>query len=82
MFGIYDGNRGETKARLSICLRPFGSADVNGAAIREIQDFFPQILNGRDPFGDYFVESVSPGNRPLFGATRKPAWLIDLGKTL
>jgi hypothetical protein len=30
-----------------------------GAAIRDIQDFFPQILNGGDPLGDYFVDAVS-----------------------
>jgi SAM-dependent methyltransferase len=48
------------------------------AAIRDIQDFFPQILNGGDPLGDYFIDAVSPSDRRLFGATLTPNWLIDL----
>jgi hypothetical protein len=50
----------------------------NGAPVREIQDFFPQVLNGGDPLGDYFVQSISPDERRLFGATLTPNWLIDL----
>ncbi|CAN5496849.1 N-6 DNA methylase [soil metagenome] len=49
-----------------------------GAAIREIQDFFPQILKGGDPLGDYFVATVSSSDRRAFGATLTPNWLIDL----
>jgi adenine-specific DNA-methyltransferase len=60
--------------RISEALRKLGK----GAAIRDIQDFFPQILNGGDPLGDYFVDAVSPSDRRVFGATLTPNWLIDL----
>lgn len=49
-----------------------------GAAIADIQDFFPQILRGGDPLGEFFTESVSPGDRRVHGATFTPSWLIDL----
>jgi hypothetical protein len=49
-----------------------------GAAIASIQDFFPQVLRGGDPLGEFFVESVSPGDRRAHGATFTPSWLIDL----
>lgn len=49
-----------------------------GAAIGDLQDFFPQVLDGGDPLGDFFVESVSAGDRRVHGATFTPPWLIDL----
>ena len=49
-----------------------------GASIANIQDFFPQVLRGGDPLGEFFVESVSPGDRRAHGATFTPSWLIDL----
>ena len=49
-----------------------------GAPIAEIQDFFPQVLRGGDPFGEFFTDSVSPGDRRAHGATFTPSWLIDL----
>jgi hypothetical protein len=60
--------------RVSEAMRKLGK----GAAIRDIQDFFPQILNGGDPLGDYFVDAVSPSDRRVFGATLTPNWVIDL----
>src|SRR5437667_5478972 len=60
--------------RLSEAMRQLGKS----AAIRDIQDFFPLILNGGDPLGDYFVEAVSPSERRVFGATLTPSWLIEL----
>jgi hypothetical protein len=48
-----------------------------GAAIAEIQDFFPQVLRGGDPLGEFFSESVSPGDRRVHGATLTPSWLVD-----
>jgi SAM-dependent methyltransferase len=49
-----------------------------GAPIAEIQDFFPQVLRGGDPLGEFFSGSVSPGDRRAHGATFTPPWLIDL----
>jgi hypothetical protein len=49
-----------------------------GTVAGDIQDFFPQLLNGGDPLGDFFVESVSAGDRRLQGTTFTPPWLIDL----
>lgn len=49
-----------------------------GAAIADLQDFFPQLLRGGDPLGDFFVDSISAGDRRSDGATFTPAWLIDL----
>lgn len=46
--------------------------------VTEIQDFFPQILSGGDPLGEFFAKSVSPRDRRLHGATLTPSWLIDL----
>jgi SAM-dependent methyltransferase len=60
--------------RVSQAMRKLG----RGAALRDIQDFFPQILNGGDPLGDYFVNAISPSDRRVFGATLTPNWLIDL----
>jgi hypothetical protein len=48
------------------------------ASIANIQDFFPQILRGGDPLGEFFSKSVSPGDRRANGATFTPSWLIDL----
>src|SRR5574338_1453668 len=61
-------------ARVLEAMRKLGK----GAAIRDIQDFFPQILSGDDPLGDYFVEAVSSADRRAFGATLTPNWVIDL----
>jgi adenine-specific DNA-methyltransferase len=60
--------------RVSEAMRKLG----RGAPIGDIQDFFPQILSGGDPLGDFFVESVSAGDRRIHGATFTPPWLIDL----
>jgi predicted RNA methylase len=49
-----------------------------GATLRDIQDFFPQILDGGDPLGDFFVGAVSSDERRLAGATLTPNWLIEL----
>lgn len=49
-----------------------------GAAVGNIQDFFPQVLSGGDPLGEFFVESVSAVDRRIHGATFTPPWLIDL----
>lgn len=60
--------------RVSEAMRKLG----RGAAIGDIQDFFPQVLSGGDPLGDFFVETVSAGERRIHGATFTPPWLIDL----
>ena len=49
-----------------------------GAAIGDIQNFFPQLLNGGDPLGEFFTDSVSASDRRIHGATFTPPWLIDL----
>ncbi len=49
-----------------------------GAPIGNIQNFFPEVLNGGDPLGDFFLESVPPGDRRLHGAIFTPPWLVDL----
>jgi len=60
--------------RVTEAMRKLG----RGTAIGDIQDFFPQVLNGGDPLGDFFVKSVSAGDRRIHGATFTPPWLIDL----
>lgn len=60
--------------RVSEAMKKLGK----GAAIRDIQDFFPQILSGGDPLGDYFVATTPSSDRRIFGATLTPNWLIDL----
>lgn len=49
-----------------------------GAAVGDLQGFFPEVLNGGDPLGDYFIESVSAAERRIHGATFTPPWLIGL----
>lgn len=49
-----------------------------GAPIGEIQNFFPQIVQGGDPLGDFFIKAVSPEERRSSGATLTPDWVIDM----
>jgi len=60
--------------RVSEAMRKLG----RGAAFGDVQNFFPQILKGGDPLGDFFAESVSAGDRRIRGATFTPPWMIDL----
>ena len=60
--------------RVSEAMRKLG----RGAAIGNVQDFFPQILTGGDPLGDFFIKSISAGDRRIHGATFTPPWMIDL----
>jgi hypothetical protein len=61
-------------ARVSKAMKRLG----RGAAMGDLQAFFPEVLNGGDPLGDYFIKSVSRDERRSRGATFTPPWLIDL----
>lgn len=59
--------------RIAEAVRKWGG-DTAGALL---QDFFPGILIGGDPLGDFFIESVSPKDRRATGATFTPSWLVE-----
>lgn len=71
-------SRGNTILRMTTRVSSAMKKLGKGAPIREIQDFFPQILEGGDPLGDFFVKAVSADDRRPFGATLTPNWLIEL----
>lgn len=60
--------------RISEAIRRWGGEA--GDAL--LQDFFPGILVGGDPLGDFFIESFSPKERRTTGATFTPPWLVEL----